>query len=126
MTVDGSESTSKQSDSETITVESSSKQSESLQSSLVEVEGTPVESESVQREKYDDRYYTKLGNINEIKQLKEKSGCAVCQKVDILPHERYDKALSLIEKFSTMMKCIDHAGCPVSSDDLFNLPFMGL
>ena len=57
---------------------------------------------------------------------RKKSGCAVCQKVDILPHERYDKALSLIKKFSTMMKCIDNADCPVSSDDLFNLPFLGL
>ena len=36
----------------------------------------------------------------------------VCQKVDILPHERYDKATALIEKFSTMMKSVDHSDCP--------------
>ena len=36
----------------------------------------------------------------------------VCQKVDILPHEWYDKATALIEKFSTMMKSVDHSDCP--------------
>ena len=37
-----------------------------------------------------------------------------CQKVNVLPHERYDTAVSIIEKFSTMVKCMNHVDCPVS------------
>ena len=40
-----------------------------------------------------------------------------CQQVNVLPHERYDKVCGLIGKFSTMMKCIDHADCPITSSN---------
>ena len=40
-------------------------------------------------------------------------------KVDILPHERFDKANALIEKFSTMMKCVKHSDCPLDTKCLW-------
>ena len=32
----------------------------------------------------------------------------VCQTVDLLPHERYDKTVDIIEKFKKMTDCIKH------------------
>ena len=36
----------------------------------------------------------------------------ICQEVDILPFERYDRVKSVLEKFQKMLKTIDHSDCP--------------
>ena len=38
-----------------------------------------------------------------------------CQKVNLLPHERFDKVKTVIAKFLKMMKTIDHSDCPDKS-----------
>ena len=39
----------------------------------------------------------------------------VCQTVDFLPHERYDKTLGVIEKFKKMKDCFKHEACVEAS-----------
>ena len=56
------------------------------------------------------------------------SGCAdiydlfgvfanVCQDVDVLPYECFDKANAVITKFLKMMECIEHKHCPPDDPD---------
>ena len=35
----------------------------------------------------------------------------ICQTVDLLPHERYDMTVGVIEKFTKMKDCIKHQMC---------------
>ena len=35
-----------------------------------------------------------------------------CQIVNLLPHERFDKVMKVVEKFLKMMNAIDHTSCP--------------
>ena len=55
------------------------------------------------------------------------SGCAdiyeifgefaqVCQEVDILPYERYDKANAVLDKFARMLKTLEHEECLTATD----------
>ena len=66
-----------------------------------------------------------LQNINTWEFCLLQSGCGdvydhygkfakACQKDTILPHERYDTTMGIIEHFSTMVKCVNHVDCPVS------------
>ena len=55
------------------------------------------------------------------------SGCAdiydifgefaiVCQEVDVLPYERYDKAHAVLSKYSKMLEFFEHEDCPPDPD----------
>ena len=36
----------------------------------------------------------------------------VCQKLNLLPFERYDQIMSIVKQFDAMLKAIDHDNCP--------------
>ena len=41
----------------------------------------------------------------------------LCQIVDVLPYERFDKVMSAVRHFDKMQKCIDHAECLKLSEE---------
>ena len=72
-----------------------------------------------------DDMLNQIGNIrfclslSGITDLYDRFGCLVniCQTVNILPHERYDKLLKVVQGFDEMARAIDHSSCNDSAQE---------